>query len=128
MIFIGLFFCVIACALIFIRLMYRWTGTLVEGTIVGYARGAKGLYGFVGYNYRIRLEYDGELHYVTSVESVTVTDGTIPQKNLGLQCMVYFNPKSRAKRVALKDSHQVQWMALGLLITGVLSIMLGMVI
>lgn len=73
------------------------TGKPVEGEIVGYVRGAKGAYGFVGYNYRIRLEYKGEVYYVTALEGVTTMSENIPKKNLGMYCCVYFNPKAPKK-------------------------------
>ncbi|MFD2045220.1 DUF3592 domain-containing protein [Ornithinibacillus salinisoli] len=128
MIFIGLFFCVIALILIFIKVWCMVTGKLVEGSIVGYVRGSKGLYGFVGYNYRIRLEYNGEIYYSTSIDGVTVTNGTIPKKNLGAKSFVYFNPKSPKSRVALKGVHRLEWMAFLLLVIGVVSIWLGLIL
>lgn len=99
---------------------YKFTGELVEGTIVGYNRKSKGLYGIEGYSYRIRLEYNEELYYVTALEGTTVTNGTIPKKNLGLQCLVYFNPKSHS--ATIKGFYQIEWLAFYLFITGILAI------
>ncbi|GIN56366.1 hypothetical protein J8TS2_06850 [Lederbergia ruris] len=124
MIFIGLFFIFIAGLLIFIKLKCMITGKPVEGEIVGYVRGAKGAYGFVGYNYRIRLEYKGEVYYVTALEGVTTMSENIPKKNLGMYCCVYFNPKAPKKTVAIKGFHRVEWLATLLLLIGLLSIIL----
>lgn len=100
------------------------TGRPVEGEVVGYVRGAKGAYGFVGYNYRIRLEYKGEVYYVTAMEGVTTMSENIPKKNLGMYCYVYFNPKAPKKTVAIKGFHRVEWLATLLLLIGLLSIIL----
>ncbi|MCK0471650.1 DUF3592 domain-containing protein [Halalkalibacter sp. APA_J-10(15)] len=124
MIFIGFILCMISSILIFLKLKYVLTGKLVEGEVIGYVRGAKGLYGFEGYNYRIRLEYKGRQYDVTSMEGITVTVGTIPKKNLGMQCLVYFNPKSEKGKVVLKGFYQLDWIAVLLFILGALSIII----
>lgn len=104
------------------------TGKPVEGEIVGYVRGAKGAYGFVGYNYRIRLEYKGEVYYVTALEGVTTMSENIPKKNLGMYCCVYFNPKAPKKTVAITGFHRVEWLATLLLLIGLLSIILELIV
>lgn len=121
LIFVGFFLCVSALIVFFIRLRLILTGKLLKAEIVGYARGAKGIRGFVGYNYRIRLEYNEEIHFARSLESVVVFDGMIPQKNLGLSCQVYYNPKS-PKWVAIKGFHRLEWLALAMFILGSLVI------
>jgi hypothetical protein len=83
LIFIGLFLCVIALIVFFIKLNYVLTGKIAEGKIVGYVRGTKGLYGFEGYNYRVLLEYNGETYYVTSIDSIIVTNRIILEKIWG---------------------------------------------
>ncbi|GIN70044.1 hypothetical protein J14TS2_05190 [Bacillus sp. J14TS2] len=127
MLFIGLFFIFIAGLLIFLKLKCMITGRPVEGEIVGYVRGAKGAYGFVGYSYRIRLEYKEEVYYVTAMEGVTTNSENIPKKNLGMACCVYFNPKAPKKTVAIKGFHRTEWLTALLLLIGLLSILLELI-
>lgn len=122
MIFFGIFFCFIALFLLIYRWKNRRTGKLVDGTIVGYVRGGRGTYGFVGYNYRVRIEYEGEIYFVKAMDNVVVTDGTMPNKHLGLHCHVYFHPNRPDKPVIIKGFHQIEWLALILLALGLLAI------
>ncbi|WP_040983168.1 DUF3592 domain-containing protein [Oceanobacillus jeddahense] len=118
LIFIGLLLCAIALFVIIIKVKTILNGKLVEGKIVGYVRSAKGTHGMVSYNYKILLEYNEEMYYVTSIDSLTGTDGGIPRKNLGMYCNVYFNPKSPEKRVAIKGFRKLEWIAFFLFLMG----------
>ncbi|GIO23503.1 DUF3592 domain-containing protein [Oceanobacillus sp. J11TS1] len=126
MIFIGLLFCIIAIIITILKLKIILTGEVVEGKIVGYVRGAKGTYGMVGYNYRILLEYNDEIYYVTSMDGLTTSNGVVPNKNLGRYYKVYFNPGSPDKRVALKGVHKTEWLAFFLFLAGVLIIVIDL--
>ncbi|GAA0319254.1 DUF3592 domain-containing protein [Oceanobacillus sp. FSL W7-1293] len=126
MAFIGLLLCIVALFVIFLKLKSVLTGELVAGKIIGYNRGAKGRYSIVAYNYRVLLEYNDELYYVTSIDTFTATDGVIPRKYLGMYCWAYFNPKAPDKRVALKGFHRLEWMAFFLFLLGALIIIIDL--
>src|SRR5690625_1224614 len=119
--FVGLFLCIVAIYLLYLKMKFKFTGTVVEGEIVGYDYGARGTYGFRGYNYRIRLKYQNEIYIVSSIESV-VTIGNTPTKNIGQLCKVYFNPQS-PKRVSIKGKNGIIWIAFITLFSGLLAVL-----
>ena len=100
----------------------------MEGKIVGYVRGGRGTHGMVTYNYRILLKYNEEMYYVTSMDSLTTTVGVIPNKNLGMYCKVYFNPRSPDKKVAMKGFGKLEWITLFLFLAGVFSIFIELAV
>lgn len=122
LIFTGLFLCSIALFLLIYRWKNRRTGKLVDGTIVGYVRGGRGTYGFVGYNYRVRIEYEGETYFVKAMDNVVGTNDTMPNKHLGLHCHVYFHPDRPDKPVIIKGFYQIEWLSLLLLVLGLVAI------
>lgn len=117
--------CLVSIIVISIRLWFMVTGEVVEGQIVGYVSGGRvPPYGIKGHNYRIRLTYQDEMYYVTSIDSVVTSVWAIPKKNLGLYVDVYFNPKS-PKRVAIKRFHKLEWAAFIMFALGAMVIRLS---
>lgn len=116
--FIGIFLCCISIFIFSNKLWFMFTGKIVEGEIVGHTFGAKSTYGFRGYNYRIRIEYQGEVYMVKSLESVVTSKMNMPQKGIGKSCEVYFNPRS-SKRVSIKGYNGLMWIASIPLVMGV---------
>lgn len=118
----GLLACLIAIFILYKKLWFVCTGKVVAGEIIGHEYGARGVYGFRGYNYRIRFEYKNEIYIAKSLESTVTTSGSIPKRGLGEGCLVYFNPKS-PKLVSVKGRNGVIWLAVFLLLCGLLIVL-----
>jgi len=119
--FVGLLLCLVAIILLFIKYRYMWKGELVEGEIVGFERGSKSTHGLTGYNYRIRIRYEGEIFIAKAIDGV-VTGGGYPELPINRQRMVYFNPK-KPEKVSLAGSHGAEIAAYSLFILGFLAIL-----
>lgn len=98
-----------------------FSAKLVDGEIVGYALGSRSLYGITAYNYRVRLEYEGEIYYAKAMQSKTIFGNVIPRKEIGRYCLVYFNPKN-PRLVSMKGYYGLDIAAWFFLILGLLGI------
>lgn len=68
------------------------------------------LYGMQDYNYRIRIEYEGEIYITTLVESVVTSRG-YPSEPMRGFFKVYFKPNS-PRHVSIKGKIGIIWFAL----------------
>lgn len=124
MILICLFLCIVSLFILYLRYRLMWTGEIVEAEIVGTEKGAKSYYGITGHNFKLRLEYENEIYYVKSLESV-VTFGGEPKKAFPEQCSVYFNPQA-PRTVTIKGNHQIEKLGYGILLLAGVGVLLSL--
>src|SRR5699024_9158956 len=81
-------------------------------------RSNKGRYGMEGFNYRIRIDYEGEMYIATSVESVISSTG-YPSGPMRGYFKVYFKPSS-PNYVSIKCKPIAILLALFVFVVGVI--------
>lgn len=118
MAFVGLFLCAVALYILYRKISFVIKGQVINGELVGFKRGAKGTYGMQGFNYRIRIEYEGEVYITTSLESV-VSSGGYPSEPMRGNVKVYFKPKS-PKYVSIKGKVGIIWLAFFVFLIGLM--------
>jgi|SRR5699024_9093699 len=116
MAFFGLLLCGVAAYILYRKMSFVLKGKVINGELVGFKRGAKGWYGMQGFNYRIRIEYEGEIYIATSLESV-VSSGGYPSEPMRGYFKVYFKPSS-PKYVSIKGKTGIIWLALFVFVIG----------
>lgn len=118
MAFFGLLLCGVAIYILYRKISFVLKGQVINGELVGFKRSTKGFYGMEGFNYRIRIDYEGEMYIATSLESVISSTG-YPSEPMRGYFKVYFKPSS-PKYVSIKGKTGVIWLALFVFVVGVI--------
>lgn len=123
MVIIGMFFCIIAIMIIYKRLTYMLLGKSARGIIIGYGNSFKSYKGTETYPYKVKYDYNNKEYVAYSLETVTVSYGDIPNKNLQREITIYFK-KNKSDVVTIKELNGTLIIGIILLILGVLGIIL----
>ena len=68
-------------------------GQCVKGIIIGYGNPIKSYRGIESYPYKVKYKYDGKEYIGYSLESVSVSCGNFPNKNLQREITIYFKKR-----------------------------------
>lgn len=90
MIITGIIFCLVSVLILYKRINYLIFGRRASGRIIGYGNYVEGMKGIDTYSYKVEYEYDNKGYVANSLESVQVSRGQIPNKNLHLSVTVCF--------------------------------------
>ncbi|MCI8654353.1 MAG: hypothetical protein HFJ48_00525 [Clostridia bacterium] len=120
---LGIFLCVISIFVIYKRLVYIFLGKRVKGIIIGYGNPIKGYKGIESYPYKVKYEYNNKEYIAYSIESVTTSCGSFPNKNLQREITIYFK-KDKPEVVTIKEFNGTLIIGVIFLILGILSIIL----
>lgn len=114
---LGIFLCVVSIFIIYKRLDYIFLGKCAKGIIIGYGDSDKSYKGIESYPYKVKYKYDNKEYIAYSLESVSVSYGNFPSKNLQREITVYFK-KDKPEVVTIKEFN-------GTLIIGIIFLILG---
>lgn len=120
--FVGLMLCAFTLYILYRKMSFVLKGKVINGELVGFSRGAKGLYGMQGFNYRIRVEYEGEIYIATSLENVVSRRG-YPSEPMRGYFEVYFKPTT-PKYVSIKGKNGIIWLAFLVFLMGIILLIL----
>ena len=123
MIIIGIILCVISIFIIYKRLIYIFLGQCAKGIIVGYGNPMKSYKGIESYPYKVKYKYNDKEYIGYSLESVSVSYGNIPSKNLHREITIYFK-KDKPEVVTIKEFNGTLIIGIIFLILGILSLIL----
>lgn len=118
---LGMCVCVLAVFILYKRIGFIMFGNKADGRIIGYDNETKNLKGIDTYNYKVEYEYNNKKYVASSLESVRVSRGGIPNKNLNMPVTVCFK-KSNMNVVTILEFKQTTILGLFILGIGVLLI------
>ncbi len=121
MIIIGIIFSLLSIIILYKRIGFIMFGNKVSGRIIGYSNETKNLKGIDTYNYKVEYEYNNKKYVASSLESVQVSRGGIPNKNLNIPVTVCFK-KSNMSVVTILEFKQTTILGLFILGIGILLI------
>lgn len=90
MIIIGVIFSLLSIIILYKRISFIVFGNRASGNIIGYGSHVEGMKGIDTYSYKVEYEYNNKKYVANSLESVQVSRGQIPNKNLHLPVTVCF--------------------------------------
>lgn len=97
MTFLGIVFCLIGLALVFIKISFIIFGESAKGTIIGYDDHITSTNGISSHPYRVRFESDGETYIARSIESASGSfAGAFSDENINREVTVFY------KKIILK--------------------------
>ena len=123
MIIIGIILCVISIFIIYKRLVYMFLGHSAKGIIIGYGNPIKSYNGIESYPYKVKYKYNGKEYIGYSLESVSVSYGNFPNKNLHREITIYFK-KDKPEVVTIKEFNGTLIIGIIFLLLGILSIII----
>ncbi len=94
MIIIGIILCSVSVLILYKRMIFIIFGQKASGRIIGYDNETKNLKGIDTYNYKVEYSYDNKTYIAKSLESVQVSRGGIPSKNLHMPVTVCFRKEN----------------------------------
>lgn len=118
MAFFGLLLCTVAVVLLYRRLRLLWFGKRAEGTIIGYGNRTNSRYGVQSYPYKIQYTIGAKTYIAQSLESVTVSRGTVPNKNLHKTVTICFR-ENHPETVTVKEFHDISIIGILLFTLGI---------
>lgn len=121
MIILGIILCIISIFILYKRLALIIFGKSANGYIIGYGNSTKGIRGIEAYNYKVRYEYKDNEYTANSLESVSVSNGSIPNKNLDSNVTIYFK-ENKLDVVTIKEFKGTTIIGVVVLLLGILCI------
>ena len=121
MIFLGIFLIIISILILYKRLTLVLFGKSANGYITGYGECIKGIKGIETYSYKIKYEYNKQEYIANSLESVSVSNGNIPNKNIHKDVKIYFI-ENKPEIVTIKEFKGTTIIGFVFLVLGILAI------
>ena len=117
---IGISICVISLFVLYKRFALLIFGKSAQGYIVGYGNSTRGMRGVEAYPYKVKYEYQNQEYIAQSLESVSISKGDVPNKNMNKQVIVYFKT-NKPEVVTIKEFKGTTIIGILFLILGVLT-------
>lgn len=119
----GLLLCVAAVSLLYRRYSLLWFGKRTEGIIIGYGSRTDGRRGIQTYPYKIQYTVGAKTYIAQALESVTVSHGTVPNKNLHKTVTVCFR-ENQPNTVTVKEFHDISVIGILLFLLGIFAVLI----
>lgn len=114
----------VSIIILYKRISFIIFGRRASGRIIGYGNHIEGMKGIDTYSYKVEYEYNNKKYVANSLESVQVSRGQIPNKNLYLPVTVCFR-NGKPDIVTILEFKETTVLASVLFFVGIIVIILS---